>query len=68
MSLILKAVRKGKFNLICLFKHDWRTLFSTGKTNYDFCVRCEARKIEQTDYGHQPIDTSFLTNEIKEVE
>jgi hypothetical protein len=63
-NLYFRITRKNKVKILCFFKHKWFLYTDTGKTKYSVCSRCDARKIEQSGQGYQPINLDFLDDKV----
>jgi hypothetical protein len=58
--MFLKTSSLGTFNIFCILFHKWKKVKDTGATIYWECKRCGKKEIISTEFGYQPIDTSFL--------
>lgn len=47
-------------SLLCLLRHSWKAARDTGKTTYEECRRCPARRVRQRPGGYQPVDRVWL--------
>lgn len=58
----MAGVRQGDFFVLCLIRHKWKVeSYSSPKTTYRRCLRCDRREAISSAGGYQPTLVKYIT-------